>query len=1001
MIPLTARQALSDRVVRVTATMRPTDLAESGQEAGLYAVCDEEDGNFLGLVPVQVSTRFPNRIFADLLPRSSLVPVAAESPPEVVYQRMATEGVGALPVLDEQGAFLGAITRLSLLEALLRREQLLLAHARELAERKRVEAELQARARQQAVVAELGQRALVGTDLTTLMKEAVALIAQTIDVEYCKVLELLPDGTALRLRAGVGWKEGSVGEATVGAGTDSQAGWTLLSNKPVIVEDLRTETRFSGPPLLINHGVVSGMSVIIRGKERPFGVLGAHTTRRRTFTQDDIHFLQAIANVLATAIERIRMEEALRRSDRYFRSIIGNTSDIIQVMNDEGTLHYISPSVERVLGYKPEEVIGKNAFEFVHPEDSPDAMKDFAKAIEHPAVAPSRELRIRHKDGSWRIFEGIAMNLLHDPDVGGVVINSRDITERKRAQEEQQRLYQEAERRQQQAEAFATLILDLAASLELDTVLERLVTKAKELSQADLAFLALVEKEGQSLTIRAQAGASSSLLQGLNLLRGCGMAGQVLSTGEPLVTEDYLQDPRFSHEYDAVARAGGIVAQAAVPIVHEGPPLGVLLVARRTPRPFTPADLEVLTHLADAASLSCHHALFYHQATSRAAALERLWQVGQALNQSLALPETLDRIVQAARELLQADFARLGLWDEAAQCLTFVARAGGEALPRREAIHLGEGVIGTVAAARRSLIVNDYQAFPHRFPELPTITAIISVPLLVEERLIGVLNVGATEPGRAFTAEDLQLLELLVQPAAIALERARLYQELVTYRDQLRALMTRIQKAKEEEAKRIAHVLHDEAGQLLASIHIALEQAASSLPPPVRERLQEVRGLLDQVESHLRHLSHELRPTILDDLGLFPALQFLAQGISTRTELAITVKGSTGGRLSSAIETAFYRIVQEALTNVTKHAKATRVRIQLEREDTRVHCSIQDDGIGFDVPAVLARRGDRGLGLIGIHERINALGGTLHLTSAPGRGTELRVTIPLEDPAAT
>ncbi len=183
-------------------------------------------------------------------------------------------------------------------------------------ERKRAEAELKARARQQAAVAELGQRALAGTDLSTLMDETTAIVAQTLEVEYCKVLELLPNGDALLLRAGVGWQEGLVGQATTGTGIDSQAGYTLLSNGPVIVEDLRTETRFSAPPLLRDHQVVSGISVIIQGQDRPFGVLGAHTTKQRTFTRDDVHFLQAGANVLATAIQRKRVEKRIRRRNR-------------------------------------------------------------------------------------------------------------------------------------------------------------------------------------------------------------------------------------------------------------------------------------------------------------------------------------------------------------------------------------------------------------------------------------------------------------------------------------------------------------------------------------------------------------------------------------------------------------------------------------------------------------------------------------------------------------
>ena len=197
-------------------------------------------------------------------------------------------------------------------EAEVRRDRMRTEEAlrKEITERERTEELLKARVRQQAVVAELGQCALVATDLSILMNEAVALVAQTLEVEYCKILELLPDGNALLLRAGVGWKEGLVGQATVGTG-ESKAGYILLSKEPVIVEDLQTETRFSGP-LLHDHGVVSGMSVIITGQDQPFGVLGAHTTSRRRFIQDDISFLQAVANVLAAAIKHSQSEDTIR-----------------------------------------------------------------------------------------------------------------------------------------------------------------------------------------------------------------------------------------------------------------------------------------------------------------------------------------------------------------------------------------------------------------------------------------------------------------------------------------------------------------------------------------------------------------------------------------------------------------------------------------------------------------------------------------------------------------
>ncbi|WP_275522412.1 GAF domain-containing protein [Kamptonema sp. UHCC 0994] len=168
--------------------------------------------------------------------------------------------------------------------------------------------EVRNRTQQQEAIALLGQRALGGAELSVLMDETVTLIAKTLEVEYCKLLELLPDRRALLLRAGIGWHEGLVGSAIVGAELNSQAGYTLFSSEPVIVTDLRVETRFSGPSLLLEHGVISGMSVIIAGRNQPWGVLGAHTREQRTFTKDDINFFQAVANILAETIERQRVE---------------------------------------------------------------------------------------------------------------------------------------------------------------------------------------------------------------------------------------------------------------------------------------------------------------------------------------------------------------------------------------------------------------------------------------------------------------------------------------------------------------------------------------------------------------------------------------------------------------------------------------------------------------------------------------------------------------------
>lgn len=217
------------------------------------------------------------------------------------------------------------------------------------------------------------------------------------------------------------------------------------------------------------------------------------------------------------------------------------------------------------------------------------------------------------------------------------------------------------------------------------------------------------------------------------------------------------------------------------------------------------------------------------------------------------------------------------------------------------------------------------------------------------------------------------------------------------YRDAQTALR-RLNETLEGEAKRIAHALHDEAGQLLVAVHLALEELARELPPGFDTRIGEVRLRITEVEQQLRRLSHELRPPMLDELGLVPALEFIAQGVSKRSGIHIAVEGQLASRLPAMAEIAVYRSVQEALTNITKHARAKQVTISLkqQRQGTMVGtvCSIKDDGIGMNDHGASDAGPRRGLGLIGIRERMNALGGSLDIHSTPGLGTELIVSVP-------
>ncbi len=308
---------------------------------------------------------------------------------------------------------------------------LLLGDVVDLTQRKQVEREIRVRVTQRAIVAEIGRRALAAEDLSSLMARAVHLVAQALYVEYAKVLELLPGGDALLLRAGFGWRPGLVGQATVSAGLESQAGYTLFSRAPVIVEDLSTETRFSGPTILHDHGVVSGISVIIQGEGRPFGVMGAHTTRRRAFSQDDVHFLQAVANVLAEAIHRQRSEEAVIRAMQEWQTTFDAANDAIWILDDDSRILRSNRRGSELFHRSNGELIGQYCWEVAHGTTQP--------VPECPHVLAQHSLKREMTE--LQIGEGwfqVAVDPVLDADgqYTGAIHIVRDITEQRRLQEQ-------------------------------------------------------------------------------------------------------------------------------------------------------------------------------------------------------------------------------------------------------------------------------------------------------------------------------------------------------------------------------------------------------------------------------------------------------------------------------------------------------------------------------------------------------------------------------------
>jgi len=319
--------------------------------------------------------------------------------------------------------------------------------------RRRAEHLTAIRAAQQAAIADLGRIALAGAKPSELMDVAVRIVAEHLGVEYAKVLRYIPDEDAFLLEAAVGFDETRIGTETVEGGTDSQAGYTLLSSEPVIVEDLTTETRFSGPALLRNEDIASGISVIIRGDGAPYGVFGAHTRVSRRFSRDDINFVRAAANILAQGIRRNAAEEALVVSERKFRAIAHRSFDMIYTCYYDRGIAYISPAVTRILGYTPAELTGRKCRDYVSPL-SLVAWEEAQKNLARGEAVEGLEVAFRRKNGSTAFVELNKSPIIEHGRVIGVQAVGRDITERKQDERLRQQAFSQIERN---IEQFAVL----------------------------------------------------------------------------------------------------------------------------------------------------------------------------------------------------------------------------------------------------------------------------------------------------------------------------------------------------------------------------------------------------------------------------------------------------------------------------------------------------------------------------------------------------------------
>jgi PAS domain S-box-containing protein len=283
-------------------------------------------------------------------------------------------------------------------------------------------------------VAWLGTLGLSGLTLDQLFACACREIGELMAAEFVEILRCEPDRRTLRVVAGVGWREGVVGHATVSSDITSQAGYTLARDAPVHVADFATEPRVAASSLLTDHGVRSGISVPIHARERVFGVLAVHATRPEAFAPEDGDFLVAVANVLGAAVGSADLREAERRAIRMMRVLFDESPDVIVLVDDGGNVLAVNPAGARTLGYETADIVGRDVFEFVHADDLPKARDAWQAVLTGSEQVVHVDVRVHTRAGSLRIMDVVG-RAIRSSEVRQVVINARDVTD-KRALEE-------------------------------------------------------------------------------------------------------------------------------------------------------------------------------------------------------------------------------------------------------------------------------------------------------------------------------------------------------------------------------------------------------------------------------------------------------------------------------------------------------------------------------------------------------------------------------------
>jgi PAS domain S-box-containing protein len=731
---------------------------------------------------------------------------------------------------------------------------------------------------------------------------------------------------------------------------------------------------------------LSFLVVPLKAQGHVIGFLGFDSVQsEKSWSHDSIALLQVVGEIIATTWQRQRAETALHESQRMLSELMHNLPGMAYRCHvDAGwTMEFVSEGSLALTGYAPVDLIGNRRIAYgslIHPDDRERVQQTVQAALE--AQQPFEvTYRLTTASGAekWVWEQGRRVEQLS----GTVEAIEGFITDMSQRVQAQQQLEQRVSERTRQLTTLLDISQHVTSTLEMQPLLGVILDQVREVVAYTAASIFVLD--GDELCILAYRGPGADLSDFCLPLAEAGANREVIQRRVPLIIDDVRSDTPLAREFQATAgdalltTFGYMRSWMGVPLMIKERVVGMLTLDHSAIGAYTADQARVALAFAQQAGIAIENARLYDEARRRAEETEALLTVQQVLSSRLDPDAVMQMIAEEARRLIGVSFGALFVREDETLCVTALAGSYGPGMFVGYKMPLHESATGLALLSGEVVRIDslDDPRIYRAGMEAAHIQSMIGIPLHSGDTPIGVISVGAPQP-HAFTTDDEAVLALLAPGAAIALENARLYAQAQ-------------QAAALEERQRLARDLHDAVTQTLFSASMiadVLPRLWERKPEEGQRRLAELRQLTRGALAEMRTLLLELRPAALRDANLGDVLHQLGEAATGRARLPATVTVTGEAQLPPDVRVTFYRIAQEAVQNVIKHAHASQVELTLHREPDGATLRICDDGRGFDPASV-----DGGhFGLRIMDERAATVGAALQVESQPGQGTIITVT---------